>query len=448
MTKALIGLHDYAQIESTTWLIQFEVEIDDCAKATGDFAYRMVIKRPDSKIYTQNKKSEPYTPSEGNNFIFEIRENLPIDDILIGIDMIESLMCRCDDRTNREGEYLPEFNPYAACGKSDVIEPLWIAGAVALLYQLAVIYRVMKEGDGGDINKFLAAAVDALDKISEQISNIEERLDEITDLLKELPEKIRGVYETSRLRELLGEARGYSQLISDKTHPQNIETNLPELNQAVDGLLVSLNRIIGLKGIAGYMVISPYLGVWLVGAVAIQKIRIKTIPGYQPSSPWNLSLMKFANAGMLTLFEDLDKANEDYQTNWIPNFPKPSPSHVINEVHELGKKYFVSMRVQRVQPGMFKVECEFGQPINAKKDALYVAVQRMSGDIPVFGEINWKRLNQPNITSPDERRYYDVFMRLTRDRLEVKTFYPWAYPVTLSRQELLASFVEPKGLWG
>jgi hypothetical protein len=454
MATALIGLYNFERISASTWLVQFEIEIQGCNQATGDFSYRIVVKNSNHVMYTLEKKSEPYTPADGRNFIFDVRENLPKYDEIISVDKIKSLLCRCETKIqNRNLPYLKDFDPYEACHHHKVVQSKSIIGAIGVLYELAIIYSALSEGSASnDIDKFLKKATDALEKISKTLSDIEDQLDEISDLIRNLPEKIRGIFEASTIKYLLAQADGYAQLIAEKTRSQNILVVLPELVMAVDQLQVTLNSLVLYKGLAGYLIISPYLAIWLAGAACIQKVRMRFIVGYEPDSPWQGSLMTSAKAGLLSLTEEMDRVNIKYQQSLIPSFPRPLSAAVIyvNVVHEIAGEYFVRRTVSRVYPGMIRLACKDQVSGQLSIDELQVAVAGTTGgnpDLPDPLKVSWKSIDLNNLTSPVEKRFYAVYSRLERDRLEVQSFFRWTYEISRDRAKLFQPFTEPADFW-
>jgi len=454
MATALIGIYNFERLDSTTWLTQFEIEIQGCNQATGDFSYRLTVRRSNNEIYYRDKKSEPYTPADGKSFIFDQREDIPSTDNIVGVDKIVSTYCRCGDPSRSTAlPYLPAFDPYKVCHPTAEVRPQSIVAAIGLLYELAVVYSTISQGaSSGDIGGFLKSASEALEKMSKTLAAIQDQLEEISSLLKDLPERIRGVWKVETTKQLLGRAGGLASLISDKLAVNDIGIVLPELIQTVDQLQVTLEEIVGVQGLAGYMVISPFVGIWLAGAASIQKVRLQQIPGYVVSSPWTGSLMTKVKGAILSLLEVLDNANFDYQTNWIPQFTEPSifglreatfPGPIVFVVHEVGGKYFLRKTVAIERPGMIRLVCSREN----SGDDLQVASPKMIGGGPDFPFVEWSSVNPSNFGSPAEKRSYETYMLLNRDRDEVKAFFDWAYPMSQDRSGLLNPFTEPDNFW-
>lgn len=479
MNSVLIDIYDITNTEAGEWRVRFEIELRNCNQGTGDFQYTLNISRSNGSTYTRTRKSVPFTPADGKHFVHTQIESIQEEDTLTEVTNIRPLLFRCDDdRNNRlKSTYPTSYAPYAACqGKSSQgsnKDARTVAAVISMVYELAVAYSIIaNDGKPTEFQELLKNITDSLTKTQKLLKSISSKLDILIKELSNLPEKIRGIVDESNLKVQIGEATGYCQLIQDKIRPEFIDSNSDGLAEALDSLQVKIAAISSLRGVSGYLIISPLVAVWLGGSVALERSRIRKDPTYKIDSPWGRSLIAATKAMLLDLLENMDQSNEYLQSDVLPYIPTPTTtklngialppkedySELSNEAHPPTNFYLYNPARPRKKieiSGNHFIEIEYSDKEQAKKGDIIISCDgAASTKLEMVADVghplphpDWIDLNPENITSPRQKQYLEIHNSTSDQMNSAASFYAFAIKLNADRNMHLQTFIEPPLIW-
>ncbi|CAD6558818.1 hypothetical protein LMG27952_06720 [Paraburkholderia hiiakae] len=330
------------------------------------------------------------------------------------------------------------YDPFADCVQTtrsaedrlrrNHLRILWVEVAIELVMCLVDAYDSLKQGGGGDDTSA------ALGSISTQLGNIVEKLDEVKaelseifDLLTRLPELIRGVLKEDESNELIGELSTLVLVVEGYTgSPDRLYTHKDEVVSLLDAMIVKVGGLTGIWGMSGLLVASPYLGSYLSGRVAYEKVMKSRDPGYQIYSPWSEPVIKDAKQKLIGLFADVEKQDYENEQQNIPNFPPHMRPLVLDGPYLRPTPWGAG-------DGTYRLTCPSAAPER---------LQQWSAFPPGSPDGQW--LDVPD--DPDNR-VVGVWKGVVSSRDEVKTFYDTVPQVYVAKANLLSTFDEPPNFW-
>lgn len=347
----------------------------------------------------------------------------------------------------------------------------YVTAVLAALNTMAQIYLTVKQAEGktggliGNISELSAK----LAAISSQIAQLEKALGEIFSYVKKLPEEIAGKISEGNSQVALSLAAGMAGRIADRTRkPEFLKQYRVELREDLDALDNQLGVVKDLQGVAGLVAITPLMGVWLSGAIALEKARLKWDDGHVADPPWERVRMIETEAKFKELFESVEELDERYSKIARPRFPSSRVEQ--NVVLIEGYRYFQVAPpgppnegpVPAPSPGNPKVPDDPTNPpapkfriLDAETESPTLQVLRFMHAPPPFpgkppqpSYWYWDTMHIPPkpFDYPDPKPI-EAFKQFIKDREESAQFYR-ALPKALEQKPIiLESFVPIPGIF-
>lgn len=311
----------------------------------------------------------------------------------------------------------PRLSSTDAAILGDEIKPFFVYEALELILAIADTYSIVKS-DVGSSDQMLNDVYDQLNDIRYKLSVVNDKIDDVLFMLKELPAIVRGEVEDALVKEALGECNALVGDIQDKMKPKLVDQYIEQIEADCRDLTVKLGGISGLRGMGGVVVSAPYLAAWLPAVVATQKARKRKDSNWVIDSPWNRTFMG-KNKAML---DDLMQQFEAYDSQ-VPGIVAKIPNH-------RDRYNLVGVQFVPTQP--------FGEYLFSCPD---------SSD----GNERLKRWNH-DVVHPEWRVVtggpgMDAYRTMDVQRQQISMFYAAAPQVYAAKDTLAAAFIEPPGIW-
>ena len=312
---------------------------------------------------------------------------------------------------------------------------------VYAIVALSEAYRAIRGSEQGSdaFMRQLDKIQDMLSGISSKLSDISSKIAQIETTLANLPLVIRGELKGLTLAALFGEANSICQRIHDNLDPRYISGSIPDLKRDSDRLHDIIGAIRGVDGVTGLFTTAPLASLWLTARVAIEKVK-SLDPCYIPRSPWTESFMTDSRARFVSAYSLIRRADVEYNTQIIPNFPKYNTRQ---NVKTKGIRYiFVpAPTIPKVEPNPPKVY-RVAQNLQGE----FLEVEYLLIDFPNPPKNAWKRVDL-NMPAKGEESGRDAYQTFATDRRESIAFYDCVPSLYSNEAELMSSFVEPPDFW-
>lgn len=312
-------------------------------------------------------------------------------------------------------------NTFWDCGRaSDRIPPhvgpYYLYEIIGLILALVEAYGVIS-GNKGDSKKMLSEMNDKLDGIKLQLAEVNAKIEVIISMLRSLPLIIRGEIEDALLRVKIGEARAKVGQIQDQL--PFVDQYIDEIRRDAKELDIMLSGIVGLRGMAGSIIVAPYFTTWLTAMIAVEKASVRAKPNWKILSPWSQDFAKRTKEATRSLLHLINVQDREY---WAYNFPNHADTYdlILNQFEK---------NTQTVPPGPHG-EYKFVCPTQSHPELIYA---KKPGS-PVYKEVR-------------EGPGLDAFQGLLRYKQGMAAFYELVPTIWQRRDDIMGVFLEPAGMW-
>lgn len=301
-----------------------------------------------------------------------------------------------------------DMRPYAA--------PYYFYEIIGLILALVEAYGVIS-GNKDDSKKMLSEMNDKLDGIKQQLTEVNAKVDVIISMLRSLPAIVRGEIEEAILRVKIGEARAKVGQIQDQL--PYVDQYIEEIRRDAKELDIMLSGIVGLRGMAGTIIVAPYFTTWLTAMVAVEKASKRAKPNWQILSPWGQDFAKRTKEATRGLLHSINVQDREY---WTYDFPNHTDTYdlILNKFEK---------NTQSVPPGPHG-EYKFACPTQSHPELI---LGKKPGS-PVYKEVR----DGPGL---------DAFQELLGYKRGMASFYELAPTIWRARDDIMGVFLEPARMW-
>lgn len=322
------------------------------------------------------------------------------------------------------------YNPVQDCLQApadpkDVYRKLWIAVAVELILELAEAYSLLKDGSGDSSGTLLNSVNQKIDQLNQRLDAVTAELNNIIDLLKDLPNVIRGVIDAENIKQLYGEVAGRCSIIKDASASPAIIAQQPDrLQESLDDVVQLLGGAAALQGAAGMLASAPFATTWLLGAVAFQKVMREQNPNWIIVNPWKTDFwVNKVSVPFTDFFAQVESTDNEYESA-IKSMPPHGEPLILQGFTFIPAPIFPNGTT-------YRWTCPTG--VNGQK----LQLQQAGG--------GWVDV-QPNDPNQVAALYaYDLLMNL---QLDIVSFYNVIPALYAKKQDILGGLAQPPGYFG
>jgi hypothetical protein len=292
-----------------------------------------------------------------------------------------------------------------------------VEAVISLAYAYAAVQNA---NNGGDFLAKLADIQAYLYKISMQLEDIKDKLDDIEIEIAKLPDRIRGIVDDANARVALGVSRSICERLNDYMRTAYLQQSLPAMLVDLNELQNQIGAVKGAKGLAGLFLTAPLLSTWLTGRVAFEKASLVYTAGHVLDSPWKQSFMIDSRKDFDEGFQRMQEA-ADFYTNWVnPHNPYVEQRQ---DIIPYGQDYYF----QQSANGRYRRHGTFGAVLQKYVvfDWFDVDLRHPGDDLHAVDALNLFQKNN------DEQSAFDLVFNALQAQ----------------RADLFASFDEPADFW-